>query len=196
MFGGDTSVILTEGGDDELLLSVFDELEKLDSDYQSGNIPPELDERMARFSDEAITDNAWRGFAAEYAASLLMASGVKGGAVSVAGCVYVIGNHPDGGLWRVALADPVPGRGESYATVDSPEGAVITAMGDSESDLASVSVLSEDAVLAAYISEEVLKRGRKEGEALLGKLSLSAVMLTKDDEIIRIYGQEAPDNTP
>ncbi|MGN0906812.1 MAG: FAD:protein FMN transferase [Bullifex sp.] len=188
LFGGDVSIILTEGGDDGILEDTFILLESLEGD---GAFSDELLSRVNAAAEltgvfPQITDTIIRSHAAQRAAQYLMERGVTGGAVSVAGCVYVIGTHPDGGAWRVAIADPVEGRGESYATVDSPQGAVITSSGCHESDLLSVTVLAKDAVLAAVVSDAALKRGRAEGEELLKRLGLHAVMLSSDDGIIRI----------
>ena len=187
LFGGDVSIILTEGGDDELLESTFSMLEALAGENEPSPGLLFLQVRASGLTGTApeITENIRRSHAAQCAAEYLMDRGVTGGAVIVAGCVYVMGTHPDGGPWRVALADPAEGRGESYATVDSPQGAVITASGDYGSDLVSVSVLSEDAVLAAVASDAALKAGSIDGEALLKRLGLHGVMLTVDDGIIR-----------
>lgn len=194
MFGGEASVILTEGGDDMILERVFALLEELESEYESGVLPSDLQQKLKRA--EELTgaelrdaDTAWRCHAADAAAAFLQDEGVRGAAVSVAGAVHVIGHHPDGGPWQVAMADPVPGRSDTYAVTEVPEGAAITVSGD-YSDIASVTVLSKDGILALLAGEKAAFLGRDKGEELIRTLGLDAVMLTRSDEIVRISGQE------
>ena len=70
-----------------------------------------------------------------------------------------------------------------------PEGAAITVSGD-YSDIASVTVLSKDGILALLAGEKAAFLGRDKGEELIRTLGLAAVMLTRSDEIVRISGQE------
>ena len=186
MFGGEASVILTEGGDDMILERVFALLEELESEYEQQKLKRAEELTGAELRD---ADAAWRCHAADAAAAFLQDEGVRGAAVSVAGAVHVIGRHPDGGPWQVALADPVPGRSDTYAVTEVPEGAAITVSGD-YSDIASVTMLSEDGILALLAGEKAAFLGRDKGEELIRTLGLDAVMLTRSDEIVRISGQE------
>ena len=55
MFGGEASVILTEGGDDMILERVFALLEELESEYESGVLPSDLQHQLKR-AEELTTE--------------------------------------------------------------------------------------------------------------------------------------------
>lgn len=147
-----------------------------------------------------------KGYSSDVLAAYLSESGVRKAIINLGGNVYAVGSKGRGKLWNVGLRSP---EGDGiFTTVSVEEGAVVTSGAyeryfisdgvmyhhilDPESgypvdlDLVSVSILSRDGTLADALSTAVFVLGRERGTALLKRLDVRAVLLTKEGEIIRL----------
>ncbi|HEV7589659.1 MAG TPA: FAD:protein FMN transferase [Longimicrobium sp.] len=112
-----------------------------------------------------------KGFAIDRARDVLRAAGVRRAVVDLGGSFAVLGAAPVGPRWSVALENPFA-PGEVFAAVQLDSGAAAT-VGDSAvsgartyqpaHDLASVSVIAPNAVLAAALSRAFFMMGPEAG---------------------------------
>ena len=144
-----------------------------------------------------------KGYAADEAALVLQAQGFESGLVSVGGDIAVFGEKPDGSLFRIGLQDPLRERGRYLAILEDTDIAVVTS-GDyeryfeldgeryhhiidpetgrpGESDLHSVSVIAESAMVADALATAFFLLGSEGSLALADKLEAVEVVLVRID---------------
>lgn len=154
-----------------------------------------------------------KGYAAERLLELLKEQGVSSAILSLGGNVQTLGLKPDGSLWRVAVQDPFDPEG--YAGILSCGETAVVTSGDyqryfeqdgrryhhildretgfpAESGLASVTVVSQDPVLADGLSTALFVMGLEEACAFWRANSedFQAVLITQAGEIFVTAGLE------
>ena len=149
-----------------------------------------------------------KGYASDVVATYLKDNKVSKAIINLGGNVYVLGSKSDKESWVVGLQNPDSDYGGYYATVDVVDSAVITSGAyerftvedgqtyhhildpksgyPSSSNLLSASIISADATLADALSTAVFVLGEDEGSALIKKMGVRAVLLTKDMNIVRL----------
>lgn len=149
-----------------------------------------------------------KGYASNVLSSFLEESGVESAIINLGGNIYCVGEKEKGDPFVIGLQNPQAAHGGYYDTVQVRSSAVVTSGGyeryteeegvvyhhifdpqtgyPSTSDLASVTIISEDGTLADALSTAVFVLGSKEGSELLEALGTSAVLLTRDGETIRL----------
>ncbi len=73
-----------------------------------------------------------KGFAADEAASLLLAAGVERALLDFGGNILLVGSKSDGTPWRIGVQHPRSGRGEYVAVVESDGDEAVVTSGDYE----------------------------------------------------------------
>lgn len=145
---------------------------------------------------------AAKGYAADKIITLLTDNGVKHAVINIGGNVSVIGRHPDDRLWRIGVQNPDGERGEYVCLLDM-EGLSASTSGIYErffykegiryhhlldqqtgypavNELASVTVVSKDAVMTDICSTALFVAG-KAGEQLALELEgIEALFIYKD----------------
>lgn len=146
-----------------------------------------------------------KGYASDQVAAVFAAHGIKSGAVSLGGNVYVCGSRPDGTPWRVAVKDP---RGDGFActlalrdafavtsgayqrSFTAPDGTVYhhilnPATGaPALSDLLSVTVVCDQGTMADAYSTALFVMGQEGAEAFWRKADgFSMVLITADGRV-------------
>lgn len=124
-----------------------------------------------------------KGYAAQRVIEIYQAHGVKSGMVSLGGNVQTLGTKPDGSPWRIGVRDPEGGQGAYLGVLPVTDRAVVTSGGyeryfqqdgqtyihildprtgrPAESDLLSVTVVSEDGTAADGLSTALFIMGRE-----------------------------------
>lgn len=124
-----------------------------------------------------------KGYTSQRVMEVFRQAGVTSGMVSLGGNVQCLGTKPDGSLWRIGIQDPWESEGEIAAVVEIADQAVITsggyeryfvdeATGETychildpktgwpvKGDLASVSIVSPDGMLADGLSTSLYIMG-------------------------------------
>lgn len=124
-----------------------------------------------------------KGYASARVMEIFRENGVTSGMVSLGGNVQVLGGKPDGQPWRIGVQDPEAPQDTPLAVAEVRDRAVVTSGGyeryfgadgrtyihildpktgyPMESDLASVTVVSEDGALADALSTALYVMGRE-----------------------------------
>lgn len=154
-----------------------------------------------------------KGYAAAAAATRLRDAGVDSAVLSLGGNVHVLGKRPDGALWKVAIQDPRQA-GEYVGTVKVQDAAVVTSGGyqryfeengvvyhhildprtgyPADSGLLSVTIVSEDDMLADGLSTALFVMGEDEARAFWQENAdaFDMVLVTQAGEIRITSGLE------
>ncbi len=147
-----------------------------------------------------------KGYASARAAQILKDNGIKSAIISLGGNVRAVGSKPDGSDWTVAITHP-DDNSEQLGTLSVSDTAVITSGGyqryfeengktyhhiidpetgcPAESGLKSVTVVSEDDVLADGLSTALFVMGLEASSELYSENSelFGAVFMTVDNDI-------------
>lgn len=149
-----------------------------------------------------------KGYASDKVAEYLRSQGVERGIINLGGNVYVLGRKSAEEPWVVGLQNPESDYGGYYATVSVEDSAVITSGSyerfmtkdgmeyshimdpetgsPAETDLLSVSIISDDGTFADVLSTAVFVLGYDEGVSLIEKAGVDAVLLTDEMEMVRL----------
>lgn len=149
-----------------------------------------------------------KGYVTDRVVSYLHASGHFRGIINFGGNVYALGLKEGKKKWRVALQDPEGAGGDTFYTVQVSDQAVVTSgayerffMQDgvryhhildtmsgypTKSDLALVSIISDDAALADFLSTTIFVLGKDRGREFLSSFPVSAVLLTTQGEMVKV----------
>lgn len=143
-------------------------------------------------------------YAADRAATVLLAAGLSHGLVDLAGDLRILGPHPDGSPWRVGIRHPRGAPEQAIATVDLAGGAIASS-GDYEryferdgrryshildprsgwpvqAGSASVSVVADRCLLAGTATTIALLKGAQ-GPAWLAELGLPWLAVSPDGHV-------------
>lgn len=146
-----------------------------------------------------------KGYASDQVAAIFAARGIRSGAVSLGGNVYVCGTRPDGTPWRVAVQDP-QGAGcacilslqDTFAVTSgayqrnftAPDGTVYHHILDpatgapAQSDLLSVTVLGASGSVADAYSTALFVMGQQQAESFWrAQGGFSLVLITADGRV-------------
>lgn len=148
-----------------------------------------------------------KGHAADEAAAVLRANGVKSAFVNLGGNVYVIGTKPDGSPWRIGIRDPFAPEATSFVGVISAADTSVVTSGTyeryfvkdgvlyhhildpktgypAESDLASVTIVSPESIVADAVSTSVFLIGWEAGKELIEALpNVEGVLVDKNRSV-------------
>ncbi len=150
-----------------------------------------------------------KGWISRRVADFLSSKGVKKAIINLGGNVYVIGKKSRGEDWTIGLQDPSFERGGYFTTVHVSDAAVVTSgayerfIEDEdgkkyshilssetgypvETDIASVSIISEDAAKADAYATACFALGLEKAVELCVAEDLEAVILTDDGRCIRL----------
>lgn len=148
-----------------------------------------------------------KGYASYRAAKVMQDAGVQSANLSLGGNIHVVGTKPDGSDWTVAIADPTDTN--TYAgTLQVQDTAVVTSGGyqrfftengkvyhhiidpktgyPADSGLLSVTIISQDDVLADALSTALFVMGEEEATAFWQntELDFEMVLITEDNRIL------------
>lgn len=151
-------------------------------------------------------------YAADRAAAVLQAGGIRHGLVDLGGDIRVVGPHPDGSPWRIGISHPRAPQ-TAIALIDLPAGAIASS-GDYEryfeidgvryshvldprsgwpvQGLAAVSVMAEQCLIAGTATTIAMLRGNA-GADWLEELGLPWLAVTAEQKLLgSIALQDAP----
>lgn len=151
-------------------------------------------------------------YAADRAAAVLQAGGIRHGLVDLGGDIRVVGPHPDGSPWRIGISHPRAPQ-TAIALIDLPVGAIASS-GDYEryfeidgvryshvldprsgwpvQGLAAVSVMAEQCLIAGTATTIAMLRGNA-GADWLEELGLPWLAVTAEQKLLgSIALQDAP----
>lgn len=156
--------------------------------------------RLSRAGMEIDFGGFGKEYAADRAAAVLLALGVKHGLVELGGDIRIVGPHPDGSPWRIGVRHPRR-PAEPIATLELHQGAIASS-GDYErffehggkrychildprsgwpvQSFAGVSVLAEQCLIAGTATTVGILRGEKDGAKWLKELGLPHLCIGAD----------------
>ena len=149
-----------------------------------------------------------KGHAADEVAAFLKASGVERAVVNLGGNVWCIGQREEDRPWTVGLQDPSSQDGAYFTTVYVSDSSVVTsgsyqrffiedgvayhhildpATGrPADSDIVSVSIVSDDGALADALSTACFVLGTQEAGRLCRSMGVGMLALTTSGRIVRL----------
>lgn len=173
--------------------------DRLDYDAQTGTLTLDRDQRID-------LGGIGKGYTSQRVMEIFRQAGVSSGMVSLGGNVQCLGTKPDGSLWRIGIQAPWKTEGEIAAVVEIADQAVITSGGYEryfvdettgetychildpktgypvKSDLASVSIVSPDGMLADGLSTSLYIMGLEGAQAYWRAHSTQFQALLIDNE--------------
>lgn len=152
-----------------------------------------------------------KGYAADVCCDIYRDMGASSAFINLGGNVKAIGNRADGTPWTIGIQHPDNPRGNCYCAIMCSDLSVVTSGGyeryqeidgvkyhhiidgetgyPSESDLKSVTVISQSSMLADALSTAAFVMGLKKGIDLIYKSEcVGAVFLTSSNEIYMTKG--------
>jgi thiamine biosynthesis lipoprotein len=155
-----------------------------------------------------------KGFAADAVADMLRERSIAGALVDLGGNILAFGSKPDGSLWRIGIQNPFDSRGAVVGVLTVSASAVVTSgvyeryselQGvryhhildpftgyPSDNGLASVTIVTDDAMAADALSTGVFVLGLLRGSKLVEELpGVEAVFVTDEREIFLTSGLTA-----
>jgi len=150
-----------------------------------------------------------KGFAADIVRKITQKHNIKSGIVNLGGNVCLIGSKKDGTPWSVGVTNPFS-PGEIYLTIGTDNKNVITSGAyqryfesggqvyhhilspktgyPAQSDVASVTVISEDGSLADALSTAIFVVGSSAGMEIAAESDVDVIIIKKDGSIIATDG--------
>ena len=151
-----------------------------------------------------------KGYVTDKVRALLIREGIRSGLIDLGGNIAVFGDSPRPGKWKIGLQYPYMNRGEYFGVVEASDVSVVTSGPyeryfesggtryhhifdpltgyPAQSDLASVTIISEDSADADSLSTAVFVMGLEKGISLLNELKgVEAVLVAKKDEGTAVY---------
>lgn len=147
-----------------------------------------------------------KGYAVDKGVDVLKENGIENGLVDLGGDVFALGNKPDGNPWRIGINNPEIGVNNSIARISVANKSIVTS-GDyeryfiendkryhhiidpstgfpSESELVSVTVVSDTSTDGDVISTAAFVLGLGEGLELIESLpGVDGILITKNKEV-------------
>ncbi|MCL2180821.1 MAG: FAD:protein FMN transferase [Treponema sp.] len=147
-----------------------------------------------------------KGYAADEAAAAARRAGIKRAMIDLGGNIVIIGRRKDKNPWRVGIQNPDGNRGSVVGLVRTPEASVVTSgiyerffeqdgtryhhifspsSGyPADNELASVTIITQNSMIADALSTAVFALGYEQGSLLLERLrGVQAVFVFKDRSI-------------
>jgi len=151
-----------------------------------------------------------KGYVTDKVRALLINEGIGSALIDLGGNIAVFGNSPKPGNWKIGLQHPFMPRGEYFGVAEVSDVSVVTsgayeryfesggiryhhifdpATGyPARSDLASVTIISEDSTDADALSTALFVMGFEKGISFLRELkNIEAVLVTKKPEGTVVY---------
>ena len=201
---------------DSSKISITDQYEVMDEWVEDGEPREEYIGKMIQLDrgQEIDFGGIAKGYASDRAIEIFEEYNVKSGLVSLGGNVKTLNCNPEGRPWAIGIRDPLGENGEMIAAVAVENQAVVTSGGyeryfeeagetyihiidpktgrPAESGLISVTVISEDGMLADALSTALYIMGEEEGEEFwrLSGEAFEFVFVTEDDRILVSEGLE------
>ena len=148
-----------------------------------------------------------KGYAANLARQQLLEAGVSAAIIDFGGNIITIGKKQNGKLWRIGIQEPFMPIGTVLITIDTTESAIVTSgiyeryfeadgvqyshLIDSrtgypiDNNLLSVTIVSQDSMLADGLSTGIFILGVEEGLKTIETIQeAEAIFVTKDKKII------------
>lgn len=148
---------------------------------------------------------AGKGYASDKAVEILKEYNIESAMLNLGGNVYAYGKRTDGKLWRVGIANPFNGNANEIITVDVEDKAVVTSGGyrryfeengreyhhiinphtgyPAESDIKSVTVISESGTYADAYSTALFVMGSEKAVEFLKTSDIDAIIVCNDKTI-------------
>lgn len=146
-----------------------------------------------------------KGYASDRICEILRERGVSSAMINLGGNVYALGEKPDGGKWRVGIANPY-NSGESYLTLDVSDTAVVTSGSyqryfesggeryhhiidphtgmPADNGVKSVTIVCKSGARADALSTALFVMGREKAvEFLENNPEIGAVIITEDGKV-------------
>ncbi len=143
-----------------------------------------------------------KGYVTDKVRALLINEGIRSALIDLGGNIAVLGSSPKPGKWKLGLQHPFMPRGEYFGIVEASDVSVVTSGAyeryfesggvryhhifdpstgyPARSDLASVTVISEDSTDADALSTALFVMGLERGVSLLRELkNIEAVLVAK-----------------
>ncbi len=151
-----------------------------------------------------------KGFAADRAVEIYREVRVKSALIDIGGNVYAVGARPDGQPWVAGVQDPKGSRGDIVGTLSLRDTTAVTSGGyerafseggvwyhhiidprsgyPSRSDVAGVTVISRESMLADALSTAVFVLGAERGIKLLQDFPGVETVVVKEDGSLLVTG--------
>lgn len=155
-----------------------------------------------------------KGYASDRAIEIFEAYGIVSGMVSLGGNIKVLNRKPDGSLWNVGIRNPKGAETDSIAAIKVENKALVTSGGyeryfeedgntyihiidpktgyPAKNGLASVTIVSEDGMLADALSTSLFVMGEEKAMEFWrdSKEIFDMVLVTEDERILVTEGLE------
>ncbi len=147
-----------------------------------------------------------KGYASDKVTELYRAAGVASALASIGGNVVVVGARPDGNPFSVGIRDPLGGPNDAVATLSVTDTTLSTTGAyeryfeidgtryhhvldprtgyPADTDLMSVTIVSQDGVLADAMSTAIFIGGRQMAETYLHETDFSVIAIDKNKNIL------------
>jgi thiamine biosynthesis lipoprotein len=165
----------------------------------------DLDDNLAEVENGVQLDlgGIAKGYAADEVKKIVEKHNVKSAFVNLGGNVLVIGDKVDGSKWRVGIQDPRQGRGSVMAVVEASDKTIVTSGNyeryfeedgkvyhhiidpgtgyPADTDLLSVSIISDNSFDADALSTSIYIMGLREGMDFIEEMEDVEVMFITDE---------------
>lgn len=152
-----------------------------------------------------------KGYAADVIAEYLRSEGMKSALIDLGGNLLTLGAKPDGAPWSIGIQDPAEQRGAYLGTLQVVDKTIVTSgvyerffkadgqvyhhLLDSatgypfRNDLLSVSIVTDESIIADGLSTSVFGMGLEEGVAFVEQWDgVDAIFVTEDNQVIVTSG--------
>lgn len=147
-----------------------------------------------------------KGYAADQIVSILKENNVESALINLGGNIYVHGYKADGSQWKVGIRNPFEGRSDYIGTLTTYSQTIVTSgpyekyFYDNErryhhifdprtgfptrGDLESVTIISDNSMIADMLTTSVFALGLEEGISLINSLDkVDCILITKEKKV-------------
>ena len=147
-----------------------------------------------------------KGFAADEVRKILIENGVQSALIDLGGNIATVGNHPDGGSWKIGIQNPLAPRGEYAACLSVSDRTIVTSgsnerffMKDgiryhhiidprtgkpAQSSVLSVTAIGNNSVYADALTTAFFILGPEKSFPLIRQFHVEAVFIMKDLSVV------------
>jgi thiamine biosynthesis lipoprotein len=151
-----------------------------------------------------------KGYAADRAVQIYRELGVKSALIDIGGNVSAVGGRPGGEPWVIGVQDPRAKRGDIIGTLNLKDASAVTSGGyergfsadgvwydhiidprsgyPSRSDVAGVTVVADQSIVADALSTAVFVLGSEQGMGLVEQSGTQAVVVKNDGSVMVTEG--------
>lgn len=186
-----------------------EEIESLRSkvDYKKIELLPGYQVRLKSDDVELDLGGIVKGYGADEARDIILKDGIESAIVDLGGDLNLIGEKPDGSPWRIGIQNPTSETGSHMGILSVKNSSVVTSGNyeryfekdgkryhhiidpstgyPAESNLASVTIISEDSIIGDAYATAFYILGVEESLKIIDKLdkNVEAIFITKDNEV-------------